>query len=293
MRLPSSPRHAEDDEPHPAAAPTSSRHTRRLLRNRRGLDIQANEGNAAGAPAKLPQGQLLIWSGANSVAWGARFLGPSRDASATSSSSSSSSSQQPNQNQDPTINTAAAVASSSSASEWNNSSSLFIGVIVALIICFYLLCTYQCLRIWLCRKFFGREVGLARVGGTSGTLSTSHHGDSSNNNNSNNANTVLVHEGRVFNLSGDQRRQVLEVIFSESSKVREPLRRILQPSIGLIHPALAPYESQIQPCFFFPYHFPHRSISITACNGFGCCENEKEKAQETRRYGERPAARVR
>jgi len=31
--------------------------------------------------------------------------------------------------------------------------------------------------------------------------------------------TVLVHKGRIFNLAGNQRRAVLEVIFSETSKV--------------------------------------------------------------------------
>jgi hypothetical protein len=32
--------------------------------------------------------------------------------------------------------------------------------------------------------------------------------------------TVIIHEGRTFNLSDNQRRAVLEAIFSENSKVR-------------------------------------------------------------------------
>ena len=83
---------------------------------------------------------------------------------------------------------------------------------MSLIIAFYLLCTYQCLRIWLCRKCFGREVDVRGR-----TLSASMHADGGQGGPDG---TVLVHEGRVFNLSGDQRRQVLEVIFSETSKVR-------------------------------------------------------------------------
>jgi hypothetical protein len=86
---------------------------------------------------------------------------------------------------------------------------------VSLIVAFYLLCTYQCLRIWICRKCFGREVGINRGAGSApaATVDGQAAGEAP-------AHTVLVHEGRAFNLSGDQRRQVLEVIFSESSKVR-------------------------------------------------------------------------
>lgn len=75
----------------------------------------------------------------------------------------------------------------------NESSTMFIAIIVGLICLFYLVCTFHCMRMWCLNKCARRS------------------GDGS-------ADTVLLHEGRAFNLTGDQRRAVLEAIFSESSK---------------------------------------------------------------------------
>lgn len=75
----------------------------------------------------------------------------------------------------------------------NESFLMLLTVIVALICLFYTLCTYQLIRQWLCRRLY---------------RDAAPDPDS----------TVLVHEGQVFNLTGDQRRAVLEAIFSETSK---------------------------------------------------------------------------
>jgi hypothetical protein len=206
--------------------PLAPRQRRPLLR--RGLGAREDEENAGGAGPRL-----VIWSGANSVAWGARFLGPDGGGNATSSvansSSQSSGQQQQQQPQEQGQGGGAA-----RAADGGESSSLFIGVIVALVVCFYLLCTYQCLRLWLCSKLLGREAG-----GDGGPGGGADGGS---------ANTVLVHEGRVFNLSGDQRRQVLEVIFSESSKVRA--------AAAVPFDCRRAFESLDQRCFFFS-HIAH------------------------------------
>lgn len=70
---------------------------------------------------------------------------------------------------------------------------IMLTVMVACICSFFAICIYQILRIWICKR---TPIGLPLE------------------------ETVLVHEGRIFNLTGDQRRAVLESIFSESSKVR-------------------------------------------------------------------------
>jgi hypothetical protein len=71
--------------------------------------------------------------------------------------------------------------------------SLFVGI-----------CVYQALRIWLCLCLCDRDLRI-----TERTLEAV-----------NADNTVLMHDGKVFTLTGDQRRAVLEVIFSDTSKVR-------------------------------------------------------------------------
>ena len=60
-------------------------------------------------------------------------------------------------------------------------------VLVVCILLFFIVCTYKSMRIWLC-------------------------------NNTNSSATVLVHEGRVFDLSTNERRAALEAILSETSK---------------------------------------------------------------------------
>jgi hypothetical protein len=205
-----------------AAPPPLLAPRRPLLR--RGLGAREDEEDAGGAGPRI-----VIWSGANSVAWGARFLGPDGGGNATASSLTNSSSQSSGQQQPQEQGQGGGAARASGGGE---SSSLFIGVIVALILCFYLLCTYQCLRMWLCSKLLGREDEGGVAGGGPGGGAD---GGS--------ANTVLVHEGRVFNLSGDQRRQVLEVIFSESSKVRAAATVPFDCPVTLLH--------GIRICFFF------------------------------------------
>jgi hypothetical protein len=69
---------------------------------------------------------------------------------------------------------------------------ILLTVIVALVCLFYVLCTYQLVRRLICQWLPNSDV----------------------------EDTVLVHEGRVFNLTGNQRRAVLEAIFSKTSKVR-------------------------------------------------------------------------
>jgi hypothetical protein len=77
----------------------------------------------------------------------------------------------------------------------DNESFLFLlTIIVGLICLFYMACTYQLVRRYLIRKCCVR--GDPPV-----------------------SDTVVVHDGRVFNLLGNQRRAVLEAIFSETSKV--------------------------------------------------------------------------
>ena len=102
----------------------------------------------------------------------------------------------------------------------NESSLMFIAIVVGLICLFYLICTLQCMRIWLCQK--------CRWCGGNGDGDGDGNGGGDNNNagegregreRGSAADTVLVRQGRVFNLSGDQRRAVLEAIFSETSKV--------------------------------------------------------------------------
>lgn len=86
-----------------------------------------------------------------------------------------------------------------SAPKKNESFLLLTTIIVGLIVVFYCVCTYQIMRIWLCKVCCGRQREDEDEEG----------GD-----------TVVVHEGRLFNLSGNQRRAVLEAIFLEASKVR-------------------------------------------------------------------------
>lgn len=86
----------------------------------------------------------------------------------------------------------------------NQSFAIMLAVLVTLILLFFVVCTYQVLRNWLCKLCCGRD--LRRSNNTATPLTD--------------ADTVLVHDGRVFNLTGDQRRAVLEAIFSETSKVR-------------------------------------------------------------------------
>jgi hypothetical protein len=89
-------------------------------------------------------------------------------------------------------------SSSSSSSRKDNDSFLILtAAIVALILVFYALCMYQLLYRWMCRICCGRQL---EVGGPN--------------------ETVIIHEGHTFNLSDNQRRAVLEAIFSENSKVR-------------------------------------------------------------------------
>jgi hypothetical protein len=88
--------------------------------------------------------------------------------------------------------------------------TIMLTVLVSFILVFFLICTYQVMRIMLCKCLCNRDVRPAVVDpiGTDDTM--------------------LVHEGRVFNLTGHQRRAVLEAIFSERSKVRaqkSPLKK--------------------------------------------------------------------
>ena len=71
---------------------------------------------------------------------------------------------------------------------------IMLTVMVSCICLFFTICVYQVLRIWVCKR---APLGVPME------------------------ETVLVHDGRIFNLTGDQRRAVLESIFSENSKVRK------------------------------------------------------------------------
>jgi hypothetical protein len=73
-------------------------------------------------------------------------------------------------------------------------------VLMALILLFFVIGTCQIVRLWLCKCLCGRDLRTAAVGDNVDTADT-------------------VHDGRVFYLTGDQRRAVLEAIFSETSKV--------------------------------------------------------------------------
>jgi hypothetical protein len=84
--------------------------------------------------------------------------------------------------------------------------TIMLTVLVSFILMFFIVCTYQVMRILLCKWLCGRDVRPTVV---------------SPSGNGNPDETVLVHDGRVFNLTGHQRRAVLEAIFSETSKVRE------------------------------------------------------------------------
>lgn len=89
----------------------------------------------------------------------------------------------------------------SAPQQQNESSLLFIMTIVSFICIFYLICTFQCLRLWLCHKLLGREA----------PIQPPIEPDD----------TILVNDEFVSNLTDDQRRAVLEAIFSESSKVSD------------------------------------------------------------------------
>jgi hypothetical protein len=94
----------------------------------------------------------------------------------------------------------------------NKSFAIMLTVLVGLILAFFVVCTYQILRIWLCKHFLHR----------SDTVETGEHAEDGTirQQSTNSSDTVLVHAGRVFNLSGYQRRAVLEAIFSDTCKVR-------------------------------------------------------------------------
>lgn len=91
--------------------------------------------------------------------------------------------------------------------------TIMLTVLVALILVFFVICTYQVLRIWLCKCLCGRDY----LQGTNSNAAVAAAGAASG---SRDTTTMLVHDGRVFNLTGRQRRAVLEAIFSETSKVR-------------------------------------------------------------------------
>jgi hypothetical protein len=74
------------------------------------------------------------------------------------------------------------------------SANNFIIGVVALICVFYVICTYQCLKLYILRKCCGRDLPVPLP------------------------DAVLLHEGVIVNLTGDQRRAALEAIFKESSK---------------------------------------------------------------------------
>lgn len=78
----------------------------------------------------------------------------------------------------------------------SESSAWFIAAIVALIVLFYIICMFQCVKLYIL-KCCRQDSAVANSGATG---------------------TVLVHEGRVFNLSEDQRRAVLEAIYADNSK---------------------------------------------------------------------------
>lgn len=80
----------------------------------------------------------------------------------------------------------------SSDGSGSNAFLWFASIVVGLICCCYIYCMYQVIRFWCCRRPNPLEI----------------------------SQTVLVHEGYVFNLNPRQRRAVLEAIFSETSKVR-------------------------------------------------------------------------
>jgi hypothetical protein len=83
-----------------------------------------------------------------------------------------------------------------SSKEGSRSFTMLLSVIVGLILIFYVICTYQIMRMWLCKVCCRSEREEEAVV------------------------EVFDHNGRLFNLSGNQRRAVLEAIFSETSKVR-------------------------------------------------------------------------
>jgi hypothetical protein len=82
--------------------------------------------------------------------------------------------------------------SSSSSRTSEDSFLMFASVIVGLIGLAYCFCMYQMFRMWFLRFCCGQE--------TSGRIN-------------------VVHEGRSIDLNSNQRRAVLEAIFSETSKV--------------------------------------------------------------------------
>ena len=99
---------------------------------------------------------------------------------------------------------ATATAAAAPSATQDKSFAIMLAVLVALILLFFVICTYQVLRIWLCRCLCKRDLRAAAA------VANNVNGA---------ADTVLVHDGRAFNLTGDQRRAVLEAIFSETSKV--------------------------------------------------------------------------
>lgn len=121
----------------------------------------------------------------------------------TSSLSSSSSSE------NPTTTTAQLRVLGEMVVNEEKSFTIMLTVLVSFILIFFVICTYQVMRIWLCKVICRRDVRPV-VAET----------------NADGTDTMLVHEGRVFNLTGHQRRAVLEAIFSETSKVRTPFRSI-------------------------------------------------------------------
>lgn len=75
----------------------------------------------------------------------------------------------------------------------NNAFMMFLTVIVVLVVLCYIVCLWHMVRIWCCKR-------------SASDQQAAHD---------------LVISGRVFDLTTDQRRAVLEAIFSETSKVRQ------------------------------------------------------------------------
>ena len=107
------------------------------------------------------------------------------------------------------------VESTSSDGSGSNAFLWFASVVVGLICCCYIYCMYQVIRFWCCRRPNPLEI----------------------------SQTVLVHEGYVFNLNPRQRRAVLEAIFSETSKVRLFILKLKVSSV--VGYTIVPFENNI------------------------------------------------
>ena len=103
-------------------------------------------------------------------------------------------------------------SSSNSNNADDKSFAIMLTVLVALILVFFVVGMYHVLRLWLCKCLCGRDLTSTNAASNAAAAASSSSGSG--------AATMLVHDGRVFNLTGHQRRAVLEAIFSETSKVR-------------------------------------------------------------------------